>query len=190
MKNIFAIFSTVILLSCHPESMEGGMFSPSSNLVIVKGLLHDNRDGQSYETVKIGSQTWMAENLNYEANSSVINDKYGSLYDWETAKAACPSGWHLPSATEWKVLILFAGGEDVAGKHLKAKSSWGNNGQDTYGFAALGLGDYYGWGEGDCWWTASRENNSVYYMFFIGDTAARLNKSSTIYKYSVRCLQD
>jgi uncharacterized protein (TIGR02145 family) len=124
----------------------------------------DGTDG-SCETVTIGSQTWMAENLNYTpptGNSWCYNNsasacvKYGRLYDWETAKTVCPNGWHLPSLSEWKDLVTTAGGTEVAGKKLKAASGWrdrsGNTGDcidystghtgkcdgtDEYGFAAL-----------------------------------------------------
>lgn len=96
--------------------------------------LTDSRDGQVYKIVKIGSQTWMAQNLNYGGDASAVgtcysNDpanctKYGRLYDWATAmgipssfnatawdgsdvnhKGLCPTGWHIPSDAEWTTLM-------------------------------------------------------------------------------------
>ncbi|SHK67812.1 major paralogous domain-containing protein [Fibrobacter sp. UWEL] len=71
----------------------------SSNVIpneISYGTLKDSRDNQTYKTVTIGSQTWMAENLNYNYNEGSAKsycyddktsncDKYGRLYLWSAA---------------------------------------------------------------------------------------------------------
>ena len=70
----------------------------------------DRRDGRTYRKVTLGTQTWMAENLNYAAEGSQCHEncqEYGRFYDFDTALEACPAGWHLPSGDEWVVLMNF-----------------------------------------------------------------------------------
>ena len=124
----------------------------------------------NFRTIKIGTQTWMAENLNCNLEGSKCHEnsadscaKYGRLYNWEDAKKACPAGWHLPDTTEWNTLVDFAGGLETAGKKLQATSGWydNDNGTDDYGFAALpgSFGDSRGGfgpaGHDGYWWSAT-----------------------------------
>lgn len=119
------------------------------------GTFTDPRDGQTYKTVKIGTQIWMAENLNYEFADSYCVDgdrenlkKYGRLYTYKSAKVARPDGWHIPSKEEWDELekfvakTLFCGDMDYVGYALKSKDGWknGGNGTDAVGFGALPAG--------------------------------------------------
>jgi len=171
------------------------------------GVFTDKRDGKKYKTIKIGSQTWMAENLNYAAGGSKCYDnksenckKYGRLYDWNVAMRACHSGWHLPSKDEYEVLDKAVGGEKVAGKKLKAKSGWNKsgNGTDEFGFSALPGGYGYSGGSfstvGDdgFWWSATEGHASLAYRRYMGYSSSNVYRDNNgkTYLYSVRCLQD
>ncbi|MDR0515672.1 MAG: fibrobacter succinogenes major paralogous domain-containing protein [Fibromonadaceae bacterium] len=129
------------------------------------GSFTDFRDGKEYKIVKIGTQIWMVENLNYETpsgswcneNSPDNCSKYGRLYDWNAAKVACPLRWHLPTNAEWDNLAKSVGGKrdslkdemsgtgridyywTPSGKTLKATSGWDKNGNgtDDFRFSAL-----------------------------------------------------
>lgn len=109
----------------------------------------DTRDLHAYKYVTIGSQVWMAENLDYQTkdidscylnNGSKCSD-YGRLYTWDAAKIACPVGWHLPTSTDFQTLIAYAGGNIAGAISLKATNGWENDdGTDDFGFAALAAG--------------------------------------------------
>ncbi len=142
----------------------------------VDGSFVDKRDSKAYKFVNIGSQIWMAQNLNFtyrDGNSSFCQnflpsncDIYGRLYDSNSAKKVCPEGWHLPTIEEWDTLFNYISASRdknnpadtvSVGYKLKSVSGWNNhaknapgfgNGDNSYGFNALpgGWGDYDNFG--------------------------------------------
>jgi len=158
------------------------------------------------KTVKIGNQIWMSENLNdaskggkcYE-NKPENCKKYGRLYTWKEATKACPKGWHLPSNEEWQTLVDFAGGNEIAGKKLKAKIGWEEgNGTDEYGFSALpgGFctpdGSFLIVGGLGFWWSATELSTVSAYgwdMYYV-NSGVNENYNGKSYLLSVRCVKD
>jgi len=176
-----------------------------------------------YRTVEIGEQRWMAENLNCAVSGSKCYAyepancaKYGRLYDWETARNICPSGWHLPSKEEWEKLFDYVKNEkcerdwfgltDCEAKHLKASSGWESNGNgtDDYGFSALpgGGADEYSFGgligggawgvlgsEGN-WWASEYDSDEAWYIHFSSySDITFLSRSNKNHLLSIRCVQ-
>ena len=195
--------------------------SSSSNSVYdaEKNTLKDLRDDNTYKTVKIGNQVWMAENLKYKAEGSHCYDdvdsncdKYGPLYDWATAKNVCPTDWRLPTKKEIETLLAAAGGGSTAGKVLKSKTGWpkdddgfDGNGTDDYSFSALpggrweDGGPYSGVGISAYFWSLTAySESSAYYMYLgyenyvLGYTSdkAKIDFNLKIHAFSVRCIKE
>jgi uncharacterized protein (TIGR02145 family) len=155
------------------ESTQSFYASATTNIVVTQPVIttfFDTRDHKTYKQVTIGSQTWMAENLNYDTADGTSSwcygnkpdscTKYGRLYNWNTAMAGstsstanpsgirgvCPSGWHLPSSAEWGALVSYVG--SPAGTKLKSSDYWNyrytvDTGTDEFGFSGLPGGNYY-----------------------------------------------
>ena len=172
----------------------------------------DPRDGQIYKTVTIGSQTWMAENLNYEVANSTCYEGYvsncyekGRLYAWKDALESCPEGWHLPTQSDWSELFRTLGGKVSAGIALKSTKDWqksvfdrdGKNATNASGFSALLSGSENRNGEFSYdgkafFWGSDYYNDSLaYFMGLRSDSdEAYLLGEHKDNKYSVRCLKD
>lgn len=206
------------------------------------GTFTDKRDDAQYKWVKIGNQIWMAENLAYlpsvspsaersttepyyyiyayqgtsvsEAKATEDYNNYGVLFNWTAAKKACPTGWHLPSDEEWKVLEGNVDGEygvgDLewnktgtrgfdAGKNLKAKSGWDEdgNGTDNFGFSGVPGGRQNSWyfdtdGYSGWWWTSTidGENTMVHKLASSYTGVYRTNYTIVYSGLSIRCVRN
>ena len=168
----------------------------------------DSRDGQIYKKVTIGTQIWMAQNLNYvtSSGSSCLNDEpsncttLGRLYEWQVANdVACPDGWHLPSYNEFTTLN--GAFESPTAKHLKANSDlWPSdqNGDDTRGFAGLPGGIYVSttkkysdYTDHAYFWAATKLVDEPYYFILhrSGEDGYFYHNNPK-HQVSVRCVKD
>ena len=186
-----------------------GILLVSLNLIAQEtGVFTDARNGKSYNTITIGSQTWMAENLAYKEkegcwayNDNEDNSKInGFLYDWKTAKKVCPSGWHLPSDSEWEKLVNHLGGETQAGAKLKTKYTEGDdnsNASNETGFRALLAGyfdeqNYIGFNHTGIWCSSSTSRKLFAKSFSVQKSSKYVSSYSETkgIRYSVRCIKD
>lgn len=158
----------------------------------------DARDGKVYKTVTIGSQTWMAENLNYGLDFSWCNGntvasckEFGRLYTWETAKMVCPSGWHLPSQSEFETLLSNIGSSDsTLFQALKEGGSSGFNA--VSGGWRNGKGQYGNLGKIGHLWSSS-EGEKRYAWGLTINYEMQISRLEYLYRdwgLSVRCVKD
>ena len=210
MMRLYMLLVGFLLVSCTDyESIIDNDYDELESLLrtVSTGSMGDARNGKIYKTVKIGNQTWMAENLNYEMSDMHCYEsnadnciKYGRLYTWTAALLACPSGWHLPTNAEWETLIMAVGGESRAGTRLKSNTGWNDNGNgtDAFYFSARPAGAMtlagFDTGEGNnafFWSSTEYDKNSAYLMHLRYDhPAASFGSNTKNNGYSVRCLKD
>jgi len=181
MSRVFLPAATLITLLTLTEADcgDGGNLVNQTSDANVQ-YIKDGRDGKTYRWMSkpIGDKIWMLENLNYQTksgswcygNDKSNCDRYGRLYDKNTALKACPAGSQLPSPHDWRALAEAVGDTydiHTQGKGLKAKTGWGwndeddkdGNGTDVIGFSALpgggraSDGKFHDIGYHGSWWT-------------------------------------
>jgi uncharacterized protein (TIGR02145 family) len=212
--SILLVAGIVIFVSCGPNAEQIAKQKTQDSIRRADsleksrfGTFKDTRDGKTYKTVKIGTQTWMAENLAYKTSGGCWaynnNEKniaiYGYLYDWETANKVCPSGWHLPGDAEWTTLTSFLGGDSIAGGKLKEKDTthWkspNTGATNETGFTALpgcsrfflGTFSFIGLGYYGLWWSSTEIDMEIY------NHNSHVGRSDEIKSsgLSVRCIKD
>ena len=187
-------------------------------------------DGNSYHTVLVGKQCWLKENLRathgrdgktlnyYVPNGNSANvQTYGYLYEWRSAKSACPKGWHLPTVEDWEqledqvVLLGMSCGDGLQKQVAKAVASekgWqsssdacavGHNQQsnNASGFSVLPAGlynyeHYNNFGYKANFWSAKEYDAAYAYSCGISYDNASLKRflDSKASGFSVRCVKD
>ncbi len=211
------LFSSSSESSVCSSSVQNGESSSSIKVDWPTDSIIDDRDGQKYKIVKIDRQWWFAQNLNYETetshcynDSTKYCDKYGRLYTWADAvgkseeecgvrhvcnltlpvQGVCPSGWHVPSNYEWNDLLVYVGGDEIAGEVLRNSSEGG--------FALLYAGrinfagDFVQEGRSACIWSSSEvdDYDSYYVDFYYTYSKVFLEDADKTDGYSVRCVKD
>jgi uncharacterized protein (TIGR02145 family) len=165
-----------------------------------KGTYLDENSGKSYKVINIGNQILFAENFakkpdkgnSWAYDDTEINaDKYGYLYDWETAKSIAPKGWHLPTKAEWERLHLFLGSNDKkVYDQIKVGGSSGFEGvfsglRSTHkAYNSLGASAQY--------WSDTAEDEKHIWFFKLGaySSNAKLEKGDPGLGLSVRFFKD
>ena len=190
-------------------------------------------DGNFYDTITIGTQMWMVENLKttryndgsaiplvtdntawsnlttsgycYYNDSATYGTTYGALYNGYSVntKKLAPIGWHVPTDSEWTVLITLYGGTDLAGGPLKATgitywTSPNTGATNQSGFSALpggfrdGNGTFEGSGGYGSWWSATAFSATGLWSREVNSSGTNVVRGNSFvgYGFSVRCIRD
>jgi uncharacterized protein (TIGR02145 family) len=157
-------------------------------------------DGAAWVALTTPGYCW------YNNNAVTYKATYGALYNWYTVNTGklCPTGWHVPTDTEWTTLTTYLGGVSVAGGKMKetGTSHWlspntGATNESGYtalagGYRYFNNGLFHEVGESGQWWSSSVYSSTTAWYLFMGynySYTCRLSNPNQ-YGFSVRCLKD
>ena len=208
-KRSFSMRFNIVAIGKYPAGKTDYFAWDYMNSKTTYNTFTDSRDNQVYRYVKIGSQEWMAENMNYSGYDGVCAGnapkncaKYGRLYP--PKDSVCPTGWHLPNKGDFDMLFNAVGGKDGAAAKLMSTTAWKNLSSsvgtvtDEYGFSAT-PGGYASTGssptnlnsEAHFWGTQDDITPSLYdYMYINYSGSAEMNTEGSLSRKSIRCVKN
>lgn len=151
-------------------------------------------DNTAWSNLTTGAFCW------YNNDEIAYSDLYGALYNWYAVtdnRGLCPSGWRVPSDSDWADLItIYLGGLHISGYKMKSTSGWNNNtnGNNKSGFTGLpgGLRYYHpslsfnSLGVAAGWWSSTEQHISTAVYRYLAYPASNFKQNG----YSVRCLKE
>jgi len=175
-------------------------------------------DGNVYNIIKIENQWWMAENLKTTKlndgtsilnvmnntwvnvltpgfcwyNNDIVNKNiYGAIYNGHTvySQKLCPTGWHVPTDSEWTELTNNLGGELIAGVKLKESGTihWlapnmGATNETHFSGLPGGSRGYDGTfnnlGQFGNWWSSSEPDSNSYWYRYLSNNNGSIGRSN------------
>ena len=222
------LFIVFVLISCLTTFSQNGKPGPSITdvegnsyktvFIGTKQWMAENlktskyNDGSTIPNITDNTQ-WGNDTIgtwSYYNNDTSYNAKFGKLYNWYSIsptmngnKNVCPTGWHVPTDSEWTVLTDYLGGASLAGGKMKemGNTNWNSPNTDATNMSLFTgvpggnrniLGIYDNIGTIGGWWSSTELNQDIAFyrqLYYYNDLVGRYEELK-VCGLSVRCIKD